>query len=62
MTVTIGGVDAQITYYGSAPSQVSGLFQVNAVVPPDAVPGPALPLVLKVGTLQSQNSVTIAVK
>ena len=62
VTVTIGGVDAQITYYGSAPSQVSGLFQVNAVVPPDAVPGPALPLVLKVGTLQSQNSVTIAVK
>ena len=32
-TVTIGGFGADVLYAGSAPGQISGLFQINAVVP-----------------------------
>jgi len=61
VTVTIGGLDAQVQFAGAAPGEVSGLFQVNALVPRVA-PGPAVPIVLTVGLAHSQNGVTIAVK
>lgn len=62
VSVTIGGVAAAILYAASAPDAVSGLFQVNAVVPQSVAPGPAVPLVLTVGTVSGPGSVTIAVK
>jgi uncharacterized protein (TIGR03437 family) len=62
VSVTIGGVTATILYAASAPDAVSGLFQVNAVVPQSVAPGPAVPLVLTVGTASGPSSVTIAVK
>jgi uncharacterized protein (TIGR03437 family) len=60
--VTIGGAPAAIIYAASAPDAVSGLFQVNAVVPPGIAAGAAVPLVLKVGDASSQANTTIAVK
>ncbi len=60
--VTIGGAPATITYSASAPDAISGLFQVNAVVPPGIAPGAAVPLVLKVGDALSPANTTIAVK
>jgi uncharacterized protein (TIGR03437 family) len=60
--VTIGGIDAQVMYAGSAPEAVSGLFQVNAMVPQSAQAGPAVPLVLKIGDSQSSSGVTIAIQ
>jgi uncharacterized protein (TIGR03437 family) len=60
--VTIGGAAATITYSASAPDAVSGLFQVNAVVPPGIAPGPAVPLILSVGDGLSPANTTIAVK
>ena len=62
VTLTMGGVDATILYAGSAPNAVSGLAQINAVVPPSVVPGPAVSILLKVGTVAGQNGVAIAVK
>ena len=62
VSVTIGGVDAQVLYAGSAPEAVAGLFQVNAVVPLDVAPGPAVPIIVKVGTVSSPNGVTVAVR
>jgi uncharacterized protein (TIGR03437 family) len=62
VSLTIGGITAAIAYASSAPDAVSGLFQVNAVVPQSVAPGPAAPLVLTVGTASSPGSVTIAVK
>ena len=35
--VKIGGTDAQIVYEGSAPTEIQGLFQINAVVPVGSV-------------------------
>lgn len=57
--VTIGGVPAEVIFSGLTPSLV-GLFQVNVRVPAGAPPGPAVPLVLTIGGVQS-NTVTIAV-
>jgi uncharacterized protein (TIGR03437 family) len=60
--VTIGGIDAKLDYFGSAPDAVAGLLQVNAVVPAGVTPGPAVPVVLMVGDARSPDGVTIAVK
>jgi uncharacterized protein (TIGR03437 family) len=37
-------------------------MQINAVVPPDATPGDALPVVVTVGKNASPGAVTMAVK
>jgi uncharacterized protein (TIGR03437 family) len=60
--ISIGGLDAAVVYAGSAPDEVSGILQVNAVVPQNTVSGDAVPLVLEVGTRRSQPAVTIAVQ
>jgi uncharacterized protein (TIGR03437 family) len=60
--VTIGGVDATIQFQGSAPDAVSGLLQVNALVPENVAPGVAVPIVLTIGGVKSQVGATIAVR
>ncbi len=58
----IGGLPAQIQYAGAAPNLVSGVLQVNAVIPAGLGPGDQ-PVVVKVG--QNDNSaqnVTVAVQ
>lgn len=59
-TVTIGGVDAAVSYSGLAPGLV-GLYQVNAHVPPGVDPGNAVPVLIRIGGATS-NTVTIAVQ
>jgi len=62
VTVTIGGIGAVVTYQGSAPGEVSGVMQVNAIVPAGVTPGAAAPVVIQVGTQKSQSGVAIAVR
>jgi uncharacterized protein (TIGR03437 family) len=62
VTVTIGGQNAQVLYQGAAPGQVAGIAQINVQIPTNITPGPSVPVTLAVGSTQSQNSVTIAVK
>jgi uncharacterized protein (TIGR03437 family) len=50
-TVTIGGITAQVTFSGLAPGWV-GLYQVNAVVPPNTPTGNQ-PLVVSIGGVPS---------
>ncbi len=52
VTVTIGGVSAQVLYAGLAPGY-AGLYQVNALVPAGVSPGNQVPVVLSVA---GQNS------
>jgi uncharacterized protein (TIGR03437 family) len=59
-TVTIGGVDATVTYSGLAPG-FAGLYQVNAQVPGGAPAGGTVAVVMKIGGSTS-NTVTIAVQ
>ncbi|MFN7924619.1 MAG: hypothetical protein U0Q16_31240 [Bryobacteraceae bacterium] len=60
--VRIGTRDAQVVYAGSAPSAVSGLLQVNVIIPDDAPVGAAVPITLSVGTFNSPPGVTIAIR
>jgi uncharacterized protein (TIGR03437 family) len=62
VTVTIGGVNAQVAYAGSAPGEVEGVAQINAVVPAGVTPGAALPLLVTIGGVSSQAGVTVAVQ
>jgi minor extracellular serine protease Vpr len=59
-TVTIGGAPATVTFSGLAPGAV-GLFQINAMVPPSAAAGDAIPVVIAIGA-ETSNTVTIAVR
>jgi len=60
--VTIGGMDAVVQYQGAAPGLISGVWQVNALVPADVTPVVAVPLSISVGGVASQAGVTIAVR
>ncbi len=59
-TVTIGGLSARVLFSGLAPGFV-GLWQINAEVPQDVTPGPAVPMTITAGGISS-NTVTIAVQ
>jgi uncharacterized protein (TIGR03437 family) len=61
-TVSIRGVDAVVQYAGAAPTYVSGLLQVNVVVPTSIDFGNLVPLMLNLGSFGSQPDVTIALK
>ena len=58
--VTLGGRPAPVLFSGMAPGFV-GLWQINAEVPQDVTPGPAVPLQITAGGVPS-NTVTIAVQ
>jgi uncharacterized protein (TIGR03437 family) len=62
VTVTIGGVSARVTYHGSAPGEIAGLLQIDAVVPATAPTGAAVPIFITAGGGTSVSGVTIAVK
>ena len=61
VSLTIGGKSAQVTYAGSSPGQLSGVLQVEAVVPSGAGAG-AVPVVLTVGAASSQATATISLQ
>ena len=61
VSVTIGGIAAEILYAGAAP-YTAGQFQVNARVPLDVSVGPAVPISLTVGDATSRPGVTLAVQ
>ena len=59
-TVTVGGISARVFYSIMAPG-FPGVWQVDAEVPQNVVPGFAVPLVISAGGVTS-NTVTIAVQ
>ena len=62
VAVTIGGIAATVSYSGAAPSQIAGLTQINAQVPAGVTPGTKVPVIVQIGTWQSQSGVTLAVQ
>jgi len=63
VTVTVGGQPAQVLYAGEAPGLVSGVLQVNVVIPSGAASGAAVPVVLSVGNASNaQQGITVAVQ
>src|SRR5664280_3521465 len=64
--VEINGQAAVTSYAGSSAGSVAGLTQINAIVPPTAPTGAAIPLIVYIGRTNSarasQLSVTLAVQ
>jgi uncharacterized protein (TIGR03437 family) len=61
VTVSVGGITAAVSYAGAAPSEVSGVLQINFQVPAGVVSGDQVPVVVTVGTIAAPP-VTMAVK
>jgi uncharacterized protein (TIGR03437 family) len=60
-TATVGGKPASVTYSGSAPDNIAGVFQVNVQIPSDLTTG-VYDLVIITGTFTSTAGLTVAVK
>jgi uncharacterized protein (TIGR03437 family) len=61
VSVTIGGVPAEVSYAGAAPGGVAGFTQLNVVVPSGA-PSGQQPIVVQIGTNMTPAYVTVWVK
>jgi uncharacterized protein (TIGR03437 family) len=62
VAVRIGGTDSPVQHAGGAPGLVSGLVQVNAVVPDGVPTGDAVSVVVQFGEESSQDGVRIAIQ
>ena len=62
VTVQIGGADAEVLYAGAAPGLISGVVQVNVLIPSGSPSGASVPIVLIVGQGSSQSGVTISIR
>jgi len=58
--VSIGGIDAVVSYAGAVPTLVAGIMQINAQIPIGIPPGSAVPVVVTMGGVRSRTA-TIAV-
>jgi uncharacterized protein (TIGR03118 family) len=61
VTLSIGGLPARVISAESSPGTVAGVMQVEAIVPAGLAAGP-VPVVLTVGSANSQAGVTLNVK
>jgi uncharacterized protein (TIGR03437 family) len=61
VTATIGSVPAEVVYAGEAPTETSGLQQINIFVPPDAPAGASIPIVLTANGAGTQSGTTVAI-
>jgi uncharacterized protein (TIGR03437 family) len=62
VSVRVGDMDAQVSYAGAAPALIAGILQVNFIIPANAPVGPAVPVVLSVGSANSPQGVTMSVR
>jgi uncharacterized protein (TIGR03437 family) len=61
VAVMIDGQPATVAFWGEAPGLVSGVLQINVVIPASARTGD-LPVTVTIGTTPSQPNVTVSVK
>jgi uncharacterized protein (TIGR03437 family) len=59
--VFLGTVEAEVVYYGAAPTSVAGLLQVDIKIPDNAPTG-NVPITLQIGTAKSQDGVILAIR
>jgi uncharacterized protein (TIGR03437 family) len=57
----VGNEPATITFYGEAPGLVSGVLQVDVMIPPNT-PAGTTPLIISIGGNSSQGGVTFSVR
>jgi trimeric autotransporter adhesin len=62
VTATVGGVPAEVTYAGTAPTIAAGVTQINVRVPDGLPANPATPILLTVGSVTTPPGVTVAIQ
>jgi uncharacterized protein (TIGR03437 family) len=62
VTATIGGVGVTVLYAGEAPTETSGLQQINLQLPAGLTVGTNLPIVLTSNGIATQAGVTVAIQ
>ncbi len=62
VTVTIGGLSAEVVYSGVAPGAINGLTQIDAIVPGGLKSGSSVPVVVAIGGVSSQGNLSMAVQ
>lgn len=62
VSVSIGGLPAQVYYAGGSPGEILGLLQINALVPAGAPVGNSVPVVVSIGGVPSQSGITMCVQ
>lgn len=60
--VSVGGAVAAVTYKGGVSGVTPGLLQINAVLSQATPVGSAVPVIVNIGGVASQNGVTVAVR
>lgn len=61
VTAWIGGVQADVEFAGQAPNMAPGMMQINVRIPIEVTPSAAVPVVLRIGNVFSQQGVTAAI-
>ncbi|HML16075.1 MAG TPA: TIGR03118 family protein [Bryobacteraceae bacterium] len=61
VSLMLGGQPATVVYAGSAPGDVAGVMEIEAIIPANASTG-AVPVVLTVGSASSPSGTTISLK
>jgi uncharacterized protein (TIGR03437 family) len=62
VTATVGGQPATVKYAGAAPNSVTGLFQVNVLIPDNPGSNPAAQVVISVDNQTSPATATVAIQ
>ena len=62
VSATIDGITADVIYAGAAPGLVAGANQINIRVPDGLQPNLSAPLVLFIGSMQTQPGVTVSIR
>ncbi len=62
VTVTIGGLPADVVYSGAAPGAINGLTQIDAIVPGGLKSGSSVPVVVTIGGVSSQGNLSMSVQ
>jgi uncharacterized protein (TIGR03437 family) len=62
VTATVGGAPATVLFAGAAPGIVTGILQVNIVIPTGIAPGNAVPVAISIGNVSSPVGTTLAVQ
>lgn len=60
--VTLGGRPAPVEYFGSAPGEVAGVFQLNFRIPLDAAKANDVPVAVKIGSSSTFKITTLAIR
>jgi len=61
VSVQMGNVNADVRYAGSAPGMISGIFQINVLVPDSLLPV-EYPIIVTIGGVPNQQSAYLFVK